>query len=345
VAPALEPSFASSPSDHHGSQNAGAAPGGAAPGGAATVSPTAGGSEAAGVGGFEGLLADWQARMESALAARLPAATARPARLHAAMRYSVLGGGKRMRPALTFATARTLGLREEDVEAAACAVEFIHVYSLVHDDLPALDDDALRRGRPTCHKAFDEATAILAGDALQPLAFLVLADDSQLPADPSIRLRLIDLLAHASGSGGMVGGQAIDLSVQGKTLEIDDVEALHSLKTGALIRASVLMAAECVPTLDPALYAALATFAAAIGLAFQIQDDVLDVTGDAAMLGKAVGADRERALPTHPAILGIPASRERVETLHAQAVRALAPFGERAAPLRSLAAWLLSRRH
>jgi farnesyl diphosphate synthase len=297
------------------------------------------------VAAFEGLLTDWQARMESALAARLPPATARPSRLHAAMRYSVLGGGKRMRPALTFATARTLGMREEEVEAAACAVEFIHVYSLVHDDLPALDDDALRRGRPTCHKAFDEATAILVGDALQPLAFLVLADDSRLPADPGIRLRLIDLLAHASGSGGMVGGQAIDLSAQGKTLEIHEVEALHALKTGALIRASVLMAAECVPTLDPALYSALATFAAAIGLAFQIQDDVLDMTGDAAMLGKAVGADRGRALPTHPTILGIPASRERVKNLHAQAVAALAPFGERAAPLRSLAAWLLSRRY
>jgi farnesyl diphosphate synthase len=340
VAPAVEPSFAGAPDEHHGPQTAGAAPA-CDPSGSSTV----GDPEAARAAGFEGLLADWQARMENALAARLPAATARPSRLHAAMRYSVLGGGKRMRPALTFATARTLGLREEEVEAAACAVEFIHAYSLVHDDLPALDDDALRRGRPTCHKAFDEATAILAGDALQPLAFLVLAEDAQLPADPAIRLRLIDLLAHASGSGGMVGGQAIDLSVQGKTLEIHEVEALHALKTGALIRASVLMAAECVPTLDPALYAALATFAAAIGLAFQIQDDVLDVTGDAAMLGKAVGADRERALPTHPAILGIPASRERVKSLHAHAVAALAPFGERAAPLRSLAAWLLSRRH
>ncbi len=307
---------------------------------AATAHPD--GTDAA---AFEALLLDWQTRMEAALAARLPDAAARPERLHAAMRYSVLGGGKRMRPALTFATARTLGLSLDEVEAAACAVEFIHVYSLVHDDLPALDDDALRRGRPTCHKAFDEATAILAGDALQPLAFRVLAEDARLPADPKIRLRLIDLLAHASGSGGMVGGQAIDLSAQGKSLGIPEVEALHALKTGALIRASVLMAAECVPTLDPALYAALATFAAAIGLAFQIQDDLLDVTGDAAMLGKATGADRERALPTHPAIIGIAASRGRVHDLHAQATLALAPFGERAAPLRSLAAWLLSRRH
>jgi farnesyl diphosphate synthase len=283
--------------------------------------------------------------MEAALAARLPAAEAVPARLHEAMRYSVLGGGKRIRPALLFATARTLGLTEDEVEAAACAIELIHVYSLVHDDLPAMDDDDLRRGRPTCHKAFDEATAILVGDALQPLAFQLLARDSALPASPAIRLALVDLLSQASGTFGMAGGQAIDLAVQGKQPNIEQVEDMHARKTGAVIRASVLMAAECVPHLSRHLYAALNDFATAIGLAFQIQDDLLDVLGDVSTLGKATGADRERDKPTHPAIIGIEASQERVNLLHRQALNALEPFGARAAPLRLLANWLLSRRY
>jgi len=283
--------------------------------------------------------------MERALEARLPSPQLVPARLHEAMRYSVLGGGKRIRPALTFATAHTLGLAEEQVEAAACAIELVHVYSLVHDDLPAMDDDDMRRGRPTCHKAFDEATALLVGDSLQPLAFALLARDPSLPASPAIRLRLIDMLAEALGTFGMAGGQAIDLAVQGMQLDIAEVEDMHARKTGALIRASVLLAAECVPALDPALYAALGKFANAVGLAFQIQDDLLDVTGNAATLGKATGADSERAKPTHPAVIGIPASQQRVRLLHTQAINALAPFGERAEPLRSLAHWLLSRQY
>src|ERR1700723_588548 len=195
-------------------------------------------------GSFAAQLESWRSRMEIALAARLPAPTVVPTRLHAAMRYSVLGGGKRVRPALLFATARTLGLTEDEVEAAACAIELIHVYSLVHDDLPAMDDDDLRRGRPTCHKAYDEATAILVGDALQPLAFQLLASDPALPASPAIRLRLIDMLAQAIGTFGMAGGQAIDLAVQGMRLDIGQVEDMHARKTGAVIRASVLMAAE-----------------------------------------------------------------------------------------------------
>jgi geranylgeranyl pyrophosphate synthase len=283
--------------------------------------------------------------MEHALASRLPAPTTVPARLHEAMRYSVLGGGKRIRPALLFATARTLGLTEDQVEAAACAIELIHVYSLVHDDLPAMDDDDLRRGRPTCHKAFDEATAILVGDALQPLAFQLLARDSALPASPAIRIRLVDLLSEASGTFGMAGGQAIDLAVQGQQPNIEQVEDMHARKTGAVIRASVLMAAECVPQLDARLYAGLNDFAVAIGLAFQIQDDLLDVLGDVSILGKATGADRERDKPTHPAIIGIEASQERVNLLHREALGALEPFGDSAAPLRSLANWLLSRRY
>ena len=283
--------------------------------------------------------------MEHALDARLPPATAVPTRLHEAMRYSVLGGGKRIRPALLFATARTLGLAEGEVEAAACAVELIHVYSLVHDDLPAMDDDDLRRGRPTCHKAFDEATAVLVGDALQPLAFQLLARDPALPASAAIRLRLGDLLCEASGTFGMAGGQAIDLQAQGQRPDIAQVEDMHARKTGAIIRASVLMAAECVPQLDPRLHAALNEFATAIGLAFQIQDDLLDVLGDVSTLGKATGADSQRDKPTHPSIIGIAASQERVNLLHGQALGALEAFGERAAPLRSLANWLLSRRY
>jgi geranylgeranyl pyrophosphate synthase len=294
---------------------------------------------------FGAQLETWRLRMENALAARLPEGDVIPARLHGAMRYSVLGGGKRIRPALVFATARALGLSEDDVEAAACAIELVHVYSLVHDDLPAMDDDDMRRGRPTCHIAYDEATALLVGDALQPLAFQLLARDPKLPDSPLVRLRLIDLLAQASGTFGMAGGQAIDLAVQGMKLDIGQVEDMHARKTGAVIRASVLMAAECVPSLDPNLYAALTRFANAVGLAFQIQDDLLDVTGDASMLGKATGADSERAKPTHPAIIGISASQQRVRLLHNQAIHALIPFGERAESLRSLANWLLSRQY
>jgi farnesyl diphosphate synthase len=283
--------------------------------------------------------------MERALAARLPSSDTVPERLHQAMRYSVLGGGKRVRPALLFATARAVGLAEEQVEAAACAIELIHVYSLVHDDLPAMDDDALRRGRPTCHKAFDEATALLAGDALQSLAFQLLARDPALPAAAATRLRLIELLAEASGSLGMAGGQAIDLAVQGQRLEIAQVEQLHALKTGALIRASVLMAAACAPLLEPRLHRSLAAFATPIGLAFQIQDDLLDVLGDPALLGKATAADQQRSKPTHPAVIGVEASQQRVRALHQQALQALGPFGARADALRALADWLLARRY
>ena len=294
---------------------------------------------------FGGQLELWRVRMESALASRLPEPDVIPARLHEAMRYSVLGGGKRIRPALVFATARAVGLTEDDVEAAACAIELVHVYSLVHDDLPAMDDDDMRRGRPTCHKAYDEATALLVGDALQPLAFQLLARDPKLPQSAAIRLKLIDTLAEAIGTFGMAGGQAIDLAAQGTRLDIGQVEDMHARKTGAVIRASVLMAAECAPPLDPKIYAALSRFAGAVGLAFQIQDDLLDVTGDASMLGKATGADSERSKPTHPAIIGIPASQQRVRLLHTQAINALAPFGSRADSLRSLANWLLKRQY
>ena len=295
--------------------------------------------------GFGAQLEAWQARMELALSARLPAPDVTPARLHEAMRYSVLGGGKRIRPALLFATARAIGRTEDEVEAAACAIELIHVYSLVHDDLPAMDNDDLRRGRPTCHKAYDDATAVLVGDALQTLAFHVLTRDPAVPGGAATRLRLVELLAEASGSFGMAGGQAIDLAVQGRRIDQEQVEEMHARKTGALIRASVMMAAACAPSLDVRLREALAAFAAPIGLAFQIQDDLLDVLGDVSTLGKATGADSERAKPTHPSIIGIEASQERVRLLHAQALDVLEPFGSRADTLRALANWLLSRHY
>ena len=294
---------------------------------------------------FRAQLESWQARMESALASRLPGSEVVPSRLHEAMRYSVLGGGKRIRPALVFAAARAVGRTEDEVEGAACAVELIHVYSLVHDDLPAMDDDDLRRGRPTVHKAYDEATGVLVGDALQTLAFHVLSKDPSLPSSPATRLKLVELLADASGSFGMAGGQAIDLEAQGRRLNLAQVEEMHSRKTGALIRVSVMMAAACASSLDSRAHEALAGFAAPIGLAFQIQDDLLDVLGDVTTLGKATGADSERSKPTHPAIIGIEASQERVRLLHAQALDSLAPLGARADLLRSLADWLLARHY
>jgi geranylgeranyl pyrophosphate synthase len=294
---------------------------------------------------FRAQLESWQARMESALASRLPGPEVVPSRLHEAMRYSVLGGGKRIRPALLFAAARAVGRTEDEVEGAACAVELIHVYSLVHDDLPAMDDDDLRRGRPTVHKAYDEATGVLVGDALQTLAFHVLSKDPSLPSSPATRLKLVELLADASGSFGMAGGQAIDLEAQGRRLNLAQVEEMHSRKTGALIRVSVMMAAACASSLDSRVHEALAGFAAPIGLAFQIQDDLLDVLGDVTTLGKATGADSERSKPTHPAIIGIEASQERVRLLHAQALESLAPLGARADLLRSLADWLLARHY
>ncbi len=253
--------------------------------------------ESAGADSFGAQLEVWRLRMEDALASRLPDQNAVPARLHEAMRYSVLGGGKRIRPALLFATARTLGLSEDDVEAAACAIELVHVYSLVHDDLPSMDDDDLRRGRPTCHKAYDEATALLVGDALQPLAFQLLATDPKLPAAPAIRLRLIDLLAGPSAPSAWRAGKPSIWPCRGCVSISPSWRTCMSARRERWIRASVLMAAECVPRLDPNLYAALTRFAVAVGLAFQIQDDLLDVIGDVTTLGKATGADSERAKP------------------------------------------------
>ncbi len=285
----------------------------------------------------------WRLRVERELDVWLPSASEMPGRLHAAQRYSVLGPGKRIRPALVYATAETLGIPLENVDAAACAVELIHCYSLVHDDLPAMDDDDLRRGRPTCHKQFDEATAILAGDSLQVLAFHLLASHPGLPADPAIRVRAMDTLAVASGTAGMAGGQALDLAAEGGSLSLADLEKLHALKTGALIRASVLMAAHCRTGLSAEALTALGVFGDCVGLGFQIQDDILDVEGDIDVIGKPPGSDEARGMPTYPALVGLEAARTRVSALHAEALRHLAAHGWDNSPLADLSHWLVTR--
>ena len=285
-------------------------------------------------------LAAYQARVEAGLDQRLPPATLAPTRLHEAMRYSALGGGKRIRPALVYATGELLGLALEALDAAAAAVEMIHVYSLVHDDLPAMDNDDLRRGRPTCHRRFDEATAILAGDALQVLAFESLAS---APAGAAERVAMMRLLAVASGTRGMAGGQAIDLGAVGHPLSAAEVEEMHRRKTGALMEASVGLAIALRGDLDHDSRAALSRFAASLGLAFQIVDDILDVEGDPRLLGKAVGADEARHKPTYPAAVGMAAARARAAELHAEARAAVEPFGARAAMLLWLASYIVER--
>ena len=288
-------------------------------------------------------IAACHARIRQALDRHLPSDSTHPARLHAAMRYATLDGGKRVRPLLVYASGRAVGAPETRLDIAACAVEFIHAYSLVHDDLPAMDDDDLRRGRPTCHRAFDEATAILAGDALQTQAFFVLAHADELDVDPARRLRMLKALALASGSRGMAGGQAIDLAAVGQTLDIAQLEDMHIHKTGALIRASVLLGALCANTLDEARLERLDRYAKCIGLAFQIQDDILDVIGDTATLGKTVGADTARDKPTYPALLGLDGARERAAELLAAAHESLSEFGSEADPLRRLADYVVHR--
>ena len=291
-------------------------------------------------GDRDGRLEQYRARAEASLAARLPAADELPQRLHAAMRYSTLGGGKRIRPALVYATGEFLGVAPTALDAAAAAVEMIHVYSLIHDDLPAMDNDDLRRGRPTCHRQFDEATAILAGDALQVLAFQSLAE---APVAAAEQVAMIRLLAAASGTRGMAGGQAIDLGSVGRVLSANEVEQMHRRKTGALLEACVGLAVALLPGLAPAPRAALQRFAAALGLAFQIVDDILDVEGDPGLLGKAVGADQARQKPTYPAAAGMSAARERAAALYQEAQSAIAPLGPDAAMLAWLGEYVVKR--
>lgn len=284
-----------------------------------------------------------RARMEQVLGAWLPAATTPPERLHAAMRYSALEGGKRLRPALVYATGRMLGVPEGWLDVPAAAVELVHVYSLVHDDLPAMDDDELRRGRPTCHKAFDEATALLAGDALQTLAFECLATHGPAALPPTARLGMVQCLARAAGSLGMAGGQAIDLAAVGRVLGEAEVEQMHRLKTGALLTCSIELAGQAAPDLPATAAAHLRTFGNCLGLAFQIVDDLLDVEGDPALLGKATGADAARNKPTYPAAVGVEAAKAKAAELTAAALAALQPFGAAGEELAGLARFVMQR--
>lgn len=286
-----------------------------------------------------------QERVERALDARLPAENILPQTLHQAMRYSVLNGGKRTRPLLTYATGQALGLQEDVLDAPACAVEFIHVYSLIHDDLPAMDNDDLRRGKPTCHKAYDEATAILAGDALQALAFEILANDPGITVDAPARLKMITALTRASGSQGMVGGQAIDLGSVGRKLTLPELENMHIHKTGALIRASVNLAALSKPALDPCVAKKLDHYAKCIGLSFQVKDDILDIEADTATLGKTQGKDIDNDKPTYPALLGMAGAKQKAQELHEQAVESLTGFGSEADLLRELSLYIIERTH
>lgn len=287
----------------------------------------------------------YRERIEAALDAILPDPETLPFDLHAAMRYAVLGGGKRLRPVLVYATGAALKLDYRQLDGPAVAVELIHAYSLVHDDLPAMDDDDLRRGRPTCHKAFDEATAILVGDALQTLAFRSLAEGDAANADAEARLRMIASLSLASGSRGMVGGQAMDLASEGRELTLAELEDLHIHKTGALIRASVMLGALCRPDIDRELLERLDRYAKCIGLAFQIHDDILDVEGSTEELGKTSGADARHAKATYPGLLGLAESREHAELLVERALDALSPFDGDADCLRALARYIVERRH
>jgi len=285
-------------------------------------------------------IAAWQARAERILDERLPAESTEPARLHQAMRYASLAGGKRFRPVLVYATGEMLSLPPDQLDAVAAAIEFIHAYSLVHDDLPAMDNDDLRRGRPTCHRAFDEATAILAGDALQALAFAVLA--AELPAGERSSLAVIGEIARACGSAGMAGGQALDLDAVGRTISATSLERMHRLKTGALIQASVitpcLLAGAGASTLR-----AMTDYGAAVGLAFQVHDDILDVAGDSALTGKSTLADAALEKPTFVSLLGLEESRRQARDLREIAIRSLDHVAGDTTTLAWLADYVVSR--
>jgi len=279
--------------------------------------------------------------MERVLAEWLPPAQIVPQRLHEAMRYAVLGGGKRVRPLLALAAGEVTGADIGRVQHAAAAVELIHAYSLVHDDMPAMDDDALRRGKPTVHVEFDEATALLVGDALQSLAFDILATQP-LANDAATQLKMVQLLAQAAGSRGMAGGQAIDLASVGKPLDLAELEFMHIHKTGALIRAAVLLGAHCGKTSDAAT-TALDHYAKCIGLAFQVVDDVLDAEASTATLGKTAGKDAADNKPTYVSLLGVARARELAQELRADAHAALAGLGGPAERLRQLADFVVER--
>jgi farnesyl diphosphate synthase len=283
-----------------------------------------------------------QSRTESALAHCLPTADLAPSRLHGAMRYVALGGGKRVRPMLAFAAGETVGDEPQRVEVAACAVELIHVFSLTHDDLPCMDDDDLRRGKPTCHIEYDEATAMLVGDALQSLAFDVLAQPGLLP-DAAVQVEMLHLLALASGSRGMCGGQAVDLYSTGRTLDLADLEFMHIHKTGALIRAAVLLGALAGGPLESAARASLERYAKCVGLAFQVMDDILDAEADTATLGKTAGKDAVQGKATYLSLMTIAEARRYARELTDEARHALEPFGDKGRRLGDIARFIVER--
>ena len=291
---------------------------------------------------FQSWIAAHQTRFEGVLRGLLPNAEIAPQRLHEAMRYAVLDGGKRVRPLLAFAAGELAGADIARVNIAAAAVELIHAYSLVHDDMPCMDDDVLRRGKPTCHVQYDEATALLVGDSLQTLAFQLLAEH-RLSDDAARQLDMIKLLAVASGSRGMAGGQAIDLDSVGKALSLPELEFMHIHKTGALIRAAVLLGAQCgivsIAQLDK-----LDHFGKCVGLAFQVVDDVLDSEADTATLGKTAGKDADNDKPTYVSLLGVQAARDMAQRLHQEALETLAEFGDAAQRLRELADFIVLRK-
>ena len=290
---------------------------------------------------FEDWMKSVQADMEQALLRYLPSVQQTPERLHEAMHYAVLDGGKRVRPLLVHAAGALFDADETELARAAVAVEMIHAYSLVHDDMPCMDDDALRRGKPTVHVKYDEACALLVGDALQSQAFDVLADGR---LEPARQLSMVRLLAKASGSLGMCGGQAIDLASVGLTLSLEELEQMHTLKTGALLRVSVLLGALAGKQLSENEVAALDQYSSAIGLAFQVVDDVLDATADSATLGKTAGKDAADNKPTYVSILGLAQSQALAEKLRMEAHRALEQFGDKARRLRELADLIVQRK-
>ena len=293
---------------------------------------------------FQTWAAGIQNRTERCLDRLLPAVDMAPQRLHSAMRYAVLGGGKRVRALLAHAAGELCAAPADKVDFAAAAVELIHAYSLVHDDLPCMDDDDLRRGKPSCHKAYDEATALLVGDALQTLAFQTLAQP-ELCSDAQSQLGMLHLLAVASGSRGMAGGQAIDLASVGLNLTQQELEYMHIHKTGALIRAAALLGAHCAPELDGDKYAALDHYAKCLGLAFQVVDDILDSQADTATLGKTAGKDAAQHKPTYVTILGLARASEFARELHADALKSLEPFGDSARRLVQLADFITQRQY
>ena len=285
-----------------------------------------------------------QSRFEDSLRRLLPLPDVAPQRLHEAMRYCVLDGGKRVRPLLAFAAGELAEADSARVTIAAAAVELIHAYSLVHDDMPCMDNDVLRRGKPTCHVEYDEATALLVGDSLQSLAFQLLAEHT-LSDDPKRQLHMLKILALASGSRGMAGGQAIDLASVGKQLSIPELEFMHIHKTGALIRASILLGAQCGATLNESQQERLNHFGKCVGLVFQVVDDVLDSEADTATLGKTAGKDAAQDKPTYVTLLGVTAAKKLAAELHCEALDSLAEFGEKARRLRELTDFIVLRKY